>query len=383
MSGSSPRLLARYDALAASGAIERDPSQLAALVTLERLAGELARPARAFRLPSFFRRRSNTRGVYLWGNIGRGKTTLMDLFFDAAGVEKKRRVHFHAFMAEIHQRLHKARREANGGSDPVSRVAAEFSRETRLLCFDEFAVSDIADATILARLFSALFSAGVVVVATSNVPPERLYEHGRNRDLFLPFIALLQERMEVVRLDARADFRLEKAGLGEVFFVAADPTARERLPAHMEDGPFAPATLRVAGRDIEIPRTRDGMARFDFAEICGRPLGAADYLALAKTFDTIVVDDVPAMTFDRRNEAKRFITLVDVLYEAKTRLILSARAEAEDLYHADQGDEAREFRRTVSRLVEMRSTDYLDAWAARRSRKQLEPTRVNAPRNTI
>ncbi|HEY8136213.1 MAG TPA: cell division protein ZapE, partial [Methylocystis sp.] len=184
MPGTSPRLILRYDALVASGAIERDPAQLVALETLDRLARDLARPAPARAalgfLAHFTRRtaRRAPRGVYLWGHVGRGKTTLMDLFFDAAAVEKKRRVHFHAFMAEVHERLHLARREANGGSDPVSRVAAEFSREARLLCFDEFAVSDIADATILARLFSALFAAGAVVVATSNAAPERLYENG-------------------------------------------------------------------------------------------------------------------------------------------------------------------------------------------------------------
>ena len=376
MPASSLQLLSRYDALVSSRAIERDPAQLVALETLDRLARDLARPAparAALGFLSLFKRRSRLRtprGVYLWGNVGHGKTTLMDLFFEAATVEKKRRVHFLGFMAEVHERLHHARLEGNGGSDPVARVAAEFSRETRLLCFDEFAVSDIADATILARLFSALFAAGVVVVATSNVAPERLYEHGRNRDLFLPFIALLQERMEVVQLDARADFRLEKACVREVFFVAADEQARAaaqaRLAAHMGDGPFEPATLRVKGRDILIPLACGGLARFDFAEICGRPLGAADYHALAKNYDKIIVDNVPAMTFDRRNEAKRFITLVDVLYETKTKLIVCAQVEAGDLYHADHGAEAQEFRRTASRLVEMRSKDYLDAWAARR-----------------
>ncbi len=376
MPGTSKQLLSRYDALAAAGAIERDPAQLAALETLDRLARDLtkSKPARALGLLSVFRRRltrRTPRGVYLWGNVGRGKTTLMDLFFDAAAGENKRRVHFLGFMAEVHERLHRARQAGNGGSDPVARVAAEFSREAQLLCFDEFAVSDIADATILARLFSTLFSAGVVVVATSNVAPEQLYENGRNRDLFLPFIALLQERMEIVQLDARADFRLEKACLGKVFFVAADKEAKRaaqaRLAAHMGGGPIAPATLRVKERDITIPQACGGTARFDFAEICGRPLGAADYLALAKNFDKIIVDDVPAMTFDRRDEAKRFITLVDVLYETKTKLVLCAQAEVEELYHADQGAEAVEFRRTVSRLTEMRSEDYLDACAARRA----------------
>jgi cell division protein ZapE len=372
----NPRLLSRYDALVASSVIERDPAQLAALETLDRLARDLARPAparAALGLLSLFKRRGtrqSPRGVYLWGHVGRGKTTLMDLFFDAAAVEKKRRVHFHAFMAEVHERLHHARRETNGGSDPVSRVAAEFASETRLLCFDEFAVSDIADATILARLFSALFAAGVVVVATSNVAPARLYENGRNRDLFLPFIALLQERMEVVQLDARADFRLEKACAREVYFVAGDEeakaTARQRLAEHMGAGPYKAATLRVKERDIAIPAACDGLARFNFAEICGRPLGAADYHALAEAYNKIIVDDVPVMTFDRRDEARRFITLVDVLYETKTKLILCAQVEVEHLYRADHGVEAQEFRRTASRLTEMRSRDYLSAWAARR-----------------
>jgi cell division protein ZapE len=346
--GTSPRLILRYDALVASRAIERDSAQIVALETLDRLARDLARPAPARAALGFlalFKRRTARR----------------------APREKKRRVHFHAFMAEVHERLHQARRETNGGSDPVSRVAAEFSREARLLCFDEFAVSDIADATILARLFSALFAAGAVVVATSNAAPERLYENGRNRDLFLPFIALLQERIEVVQLDARADFRLEKTCGREVFFIAADPEAKAvaeaRLAAHMGDGPFEPATVRVKGRDILVPLARGGLARFDFAEICGRPLGAADYHALAENFDKIIVDNVPAMTFDRRNEAKRFITLVDVLYESKTKLILCAQVGAEVLYQADHGAEAQEFRRTASRLREMRSEDYLDAWA--------------------
>ncbi len=373
MSARSPKLLSRYHALVSSRAIESDSAQLAALATLDRLAHDLARPPRAGGLLSLFKRRAapaSPRGVYLWGHVGRGKTTLMDLFFDTAPVDNKRRVHFHGFMAEVHERLHRARRAGNGGSDPIARVAAEIARETRLLCFDEFAVSDIADATILARLFAALFSAGVVVVATSNAEPERLYEHGRNRDQFLPFIALLKARMEIVQLDARADFRLEKVCAREVYFVAADETAkaaaREKLDAHMGAGPAAPATLRVKGRDIAIPLACDGAARFHFSEICGTPLGAADYLALAKAYDKIIVDDVPAMTIERRNEAKRFITLVDVLYETKTKLVLCAQAEAEDLYHADHGAEAQEFGRAVSRLVEMRSTDYLDAWAARR-----------------
>jgi cell division protein ZapE len=355
--------------------MERDPAQLAALETLDRLARDLTRPApvrAALGVLSLLRRKAASnvlRGVYLWGNVGRGKTTLMDLFFDAASVQRKRRVHFHAFMSEVHDRLHRTRRNGNGGGDPVSQVAQELARETRLVCFDEFSVSDIADATILARLFSELFAAGVIVVATSNVEPRRLYEGGRNRDQFLPFIDLLLEHMEVVHLDARADFRMEKKCVGEVYFKTTDPQARSaaqaQLTAHMGAGAFAPTSLHIKGRKIEIPQAHGKIARFNFSQICGRPLGAADYLALTKSFDIIIVDDVPAMNFDRRNEAKRFMTLVDVLYDAKIKLILSAEAEPGDLYRSEQGAEALEFPRTVSRLIEMRSRQYLEDWLTR------------------
>jgi len=262
--------------------------------------------------------------------------------------------------------LHQARREANGGSDPVSRVAAELSREARLLCFDEFAVSDIADATILARLFSALFAAGVVVVATSNAAPERLYENGRNRDLFLPFIDLVERRMEIVRLDALEDFRLGKRRAEEVFFLLSDPQQALRARALFDAEPYEKTTLSVGARRLEIARASGRTARFDFKEICGRPLGAADYLAIARAFDTVIVSDVPRMDYERRNEARRFITLVDILYEAKAKLVLSAEAEPPELYDAEHGTEVWDIRRAASRLAEMRSKDYLDAWALRR-----------------
>ncbi len=372
MSKRPPPLLSRYDALVAAGAIERDPAQLAALAALDRLVGELIRPAPIFSLPSLFTRKFSPqapRGVYLYGHIGRGKTTLMDLFFESATIAKKRRVHFHAFMAEIHARLHVARREGNGSVDPVESVAEALSREARLLCFDEFSVSDIADAMILARLFKALFSAGVVVVATSNAEPRRLYEGGRNRELFLPFIDLLLERMEVVELCARADFRLEKKCVGEVFIVGADAKAKAQaelqLAAYMGAGPHTPAKIGVNGRELEIPQANGRTARFDFAQICSRPLGPADYLALAKVYDIVVVDNVPALSFERRDEAKRFIMLVDILYDAKAKLIICAEVEAERLYNADCGAEALEFPRTVSRLTEMRSRQYLEEWAVR------------------
>lgn len=374
-------LLARYDALVESGAIERDEAQAALLRKLEALAKELAENGAspgasgaraqglAGRALSLFSRRPGARtpprGIYIWGEVGRGKTMLMDLFFERLAVENKRRVHFHDFMANVHERLRRAREEALDGErrDPVTIVAAELARETRALCFDEFAVTDIADATILSRLFSALFADGVVVVATSNVEPARLYEGGRNRELFLPFIALLRERADVFHLISRTDFRLEKISLDDVYHTPHGERSTRAIDAlfcALTGKPRGkPATLEVQRRRIEIPQAAQGVARFDFAHLCSRPLGASDYMELARNFETIIVEGVPAMEFDRRNEAKRFITLVDVLYERKVRLVLSAEAEAEKLYRADHGHEAMEFRRTVSRLMEMRSAEYL------------------------
>ncbi|OAI24440.1 ATPase [Methylosinus sp. R-45379] len=370
----APRpLLARYEKLVASGALERDPAQLAALQRLETLARELTRrPAApspnglAARLRGLLGRRAACgapRGLYIHGLVGRGKTTLMDLFFAELPLAAKRRAHFHDFMAQVHARLLAARRSA--APDPLAHVAQEIARETRVLCFDEFAVTDIADATILARLFTRLLEDGVIMVATSNVEPRRLYEGGRNRDLFLPFIALIEDRLDQLRLDARADFRLEKTLLDETFFTPADARARAAMDALFLQlsgvAIGAPRTLRVARRDIAVPQAAGRVARFSFEELCARPTGAADYMALAEAFDTIFIDAVPKMNFERRNEAKRFITFIDILYEKKTRLILSAESEALDLYHAPTGHEAQEFARTVSRLIEMRSRDYLAA----------------------
>lgn len=335
------------------------------------------------RLPFCKRNAASPRGIYLWGNVGRGKTTLMDLFFAAAPVHAKRRVHFYAFMTEVHERLHRARHNGEAALDPVTRVASELAREMKLLCFDEFAVYDIADATILARLFSTLLSAGVVLVATSNIEPQRLYEGGRNRDLFLPFIALLLERTKVIELSARADFRLEKSAAHEVFFVTRDPRSRSeaqaRIAGCMGAGPLEPETLRVNGRKIEATATRGRTACFDFMQICGRPLGAADYSELIKHFDTIIVENAPAMNFDRRDEARRFIALVDMLYETRTKLILTAEAEAERLYCAEQGAEAQEFRRAVSRLFEMRSQQYFEDWSRRVHKSEADRVAVTIP----
>lgn len=369
-------LVDRYDALVAQGALKRDVAQSSAVARLQSLADTLA-ARRAPKLPrplaSFFLKAHTPapRGLYLHGPVGRGKTTLMNLFFEAAPVAKKRRAHFHAFMSDVHERLHRARSGAASGADPVAQVAREIAAETRLLCFDEFAVTDIADASILARLFSALFAAGLVVVATSNVEPARLYEGGRNRDLFLPFIALLQKRMDVVRLAAAVDYRAHRDCVGEVYFTPADATARAALDALFLSlsgaEPCAPAEISVKRRSFHVPRAAGRVARFSFAELCGRAHGAADYLTLCENYDAVIVDAAPRLAAEQRNEARRFITLVDVLYEAHTLLAMSADDEPAALYLAAHGAEAREFQRAVSRLTEMRARDYIDNCAARPS----------------
>jgi len=365
-------IIARYDALVSSGAIERDPAQVKLLRQLETLAESLG-SFRLARKPSalgwLFGKKNPAppKGLYIWGSVGRGKTMLMDLFFEALPVRRKRRVHFHAFMADVHERIHDFRQKlktgAVKGDDPIAPVAEALAAEAWVLCFDEFTVTDIADAMILGRLFTALFAHGVVVVATSNVEPQHLYEGGLNRALFLPFIALLQERMNVVKLESRTDFRLEKLAGSPVFYTPADEQSHAALTRAFrnltgrEQG--KPVTLTVKGHPVEVPQAASGVARFSFEDLCSRPLGAADYLAIADEFETVILENIPRMTFERRNEAKRFIMLVDALYDARVKLLASAEAEAHELYHADTGREAFEFDRTVSRLIEMRSEEYL------------------------
>jgi cell division protein ZapE len=267
----------------------------------------------------------------------------------------------------VHERVHRHRQDLKGGrakgDDPIAPVAAALAAEAKVLCFDEFTVTDIADAMILGRLFSALWSHGVVVVATSNVVPHDLYRDGLNRALFLPFIAELEARMDVLRLDARTDYRMEKLGGAPVYLTPADDAARRQLDAAWArltgKASPRPAGLAVRGRIVDVPAAAAGVARFGFADLCGKPLGASDYLALAREYHTVILDGVPVMDLAKRNEAKRFITLIDVLYEQNVKLLLSAAAEADNLYIAGEGREAFEFDRTVSRLVEMRSDAYL------------------------
>jgi cell division protein ZapE len=292
---------------------------------------------------------------------------LMDLFFETVEVERKRRAHFHAFMADAHKRIHAwrmAHKEGKvAGDDPIVPVAHALADEATLLCFDEFAVNDIADAMILGRLFEALFARGVVVVATSNVAPQDLYKDGLNRALFLPFIAMLQERQEVIRLDARVDFRLQKLGGAPVYLFPADERARKALDAIFLNltglAKGEPIDLEVMGRKLHVPESARGVARFSFAQLCEAPLGPNDYLAIAISYHTVICDGVKKMDIASRNAAKRFITLIDMLYDCSARFVCSAQASEQELYRADYGREVFEFERTVSRLIEMRSDEYL------------------------
>jgi cell division protein ZapE len=363
----------RYETLVASGAIERDPAQTALVRRLDAVAaalGEHRLARKSSALGWLFGRRSPQtlpKGLYVWGPVGRGKTMLMDLFFEALPVRRKRRAHFHAFMADVHERIHRWRQALKKGEvkgdDPIRPVAADLAQEAWVLCFDEFSVTDIADAMILGRLFTALFEHGVVVVATSNVDPERLYEGGLNRTLFVPFIALLKERMDVAHLNARTDFRLEKLAGSPVYHTPAGAAAREALDRAFRTlsgrARGKAVTLAVKGHAVEIPQAAAGVARFSFADLCAKPLGASDYLAIAQSFHTVILENIPRMGFEQRNEAKRFIILIDTLYDSRVKLLASAEAEAPELYRAPTGREAFEFDRTVSRLIEMRSQEYL------------------------
>ena len=365
---------AQYAALVAAGEIERDPAQAALAARLDRLNERLASHRLARKSSSLgwlFARRESAqaplKGLYVHGAVGRGKTMLMDLFFAACTVRRKRRAHFHEFMADTHERVHAYRQKLKSGEladgDPIAHAAADIAEESWVLCFDEFHVTDIADAMILGRLSTALFARGVVVIATSNVAPDDLYKDGLNRALFLPFIALLHRHMDMVRLAARSDFRLEKLASVKVWHVPADAAADRALDEAWRRLALghagAPHELVVKGHIVRVPRAAMGAARFTFAELCERPLGAIDYLRLAREFHAIVLDHVPVMDYAQRNEAKRFIALIDTLYDNAVKLVASAAAEPFALYRATEGYEAQEFHRTASRLIEMGSQDYL------------------------
>ncbi|QFR33526.1 cell division protein ZapE [Ancylobacter sp. TS-1] len=372
-------LAARYVARMAVGDIVPDPGQAKVVAALARLEQRIASRRLARKTSALgwlFAKREDAipkvRGLYIHGSVGRGKTMLVDLFYESVSVRKrKRRAHFHEFMADVHARIFQVRSDMKQGrikdGDPIALVAAALYEEAWLLCFDEFHVTDIADAMILGRLFEKLFDLGVVIVATSNVAPQDLYEGGLNRALFLPFIGMIEKHMEVVRIESPTDYRMEKLGGARSWYV---PAAHETMPdvdremdkiwhrlAGTDGG--VPASIAAGGRVLQVPRAGGGAARFTFHDLCGVPLGASDYLRLARAYHTLVIDHVPTLDQDRRNEAKRFITLIDELYEKGVKLVASAQAEPEKLYLGTEGAEAFEWARTVSRLHEMRSDDYI------------------------
>jgi cell division protein ZapE len=367
-------ITAQYEAGVAAQLIERDAAQLDVVERLARLEARILEHRLARKSSSLGWLFAKTvgalppiKGLYIFGEVGRGKTMLMDLFFAASPVVRKRRAHFHEFMLDVHERIYELHQKMklgeHAGEDPIRLVAAQLMQEAWLLCFDEFHVTDIADAMILGRLFAVMFERGVVVVATSNVPPEDLYKDGLNRALFVPFIRMLEQHMDVVRLDARIDFRLEKLAGRPVWYVPVDAKADAALDdawRRLTGGQRGTAQeLPLKGRSVHVPSAVRGVARFSFHDLCEQPLAAADYLRIAREYHTVILDHIPVMDFDTRNAAKRFIILIDTFYDMNVKLIASAAAEPDGLYSAEQGFEAQEFKRTASRLIEMRSEAYL------------------------
>jgi cell division protein ZapE len=345
----------------AAGAVKADAGQTAVVDRLAQLADQLVTVApRSAGLFAKLRKSAPPaapKGVYVWGDVGRGKTMLMDLFYAEAAAAPKRRVHFHAFMQDVHARLHAARKVAR---DPIAPVAEELAREARLLCLDEMQIADIADAMIVGRLFEALFVKGVTLVMTSNLPPEELYRDGLNRQLFLPFIALLRQRLDVVALSGDTDYRQGRVKAHETFVtplgLAADARIEELWKRLTDVEHGEPMTIDVVGRTLHVPEAAHGCGRFSFADLCAKPLGPPDYLAIAHNFRIVFVEHIPALAKAQRNEAKRFVMLIDTLYDARVKLVASSAVQPEQIYPA--GDHAFEFQRTASRLREMQSASW-------------------------
>ncbi len=347
-------LLTIYDGLVDAGALDADPAQRAVLPELDRVRAALNEPI----TKGLFRKSPEPpKGIYLWGGVGRGKSMLMDLFVEHLGDVPNRRVHFHAFMQEIHEGLHRARQQ--GVSDALAPVAEAVIKEVRLLAFDEMQITDITDAMIVGRLFKALFDAGVVVITTSNRIPDDLYKHGLNRALFLPFIALIKERMVVWELTSQTDYRQGRLQGSPVYFTPLDTPARSAMDMLWRDltnGVSQPLPLQMKGRVIELPRFSNGVGRASFFDLCAQPLGPADYLAIADAVRVLFIDEIPQLSRSNFNEARRFVTLIDALYERRVRLVCTAAAKPEMLYV--EGEGTFEFERTASRLNEMQASDW-------------------------
>ena len=354
-----------YAALVAAGELKADPEQQAAAAAIDRFAADLGNSRTGFLTRLFGRETPARSGIYLWGGVGRGKSMMMDLAFTTIDVEPKRRTHFAPFMIEVHERLREARKTEEG--DPVIAVAGDIAGEVRLLCFDEMMVTNPADAMIMSRLFTALIEGGVAIITTSNRPPSDLYKDGLNRELFLPFIHLIEGRMAVLPLNGPTDYRLDRLQGLDTWLVPNGPEATTKLSEAffrltdypVEDRANVPAEeLNVGGgRTMHVPKSLKGVAVFSFKRLCGEARGAADYIAIARRFHTVILVGIPVMIREMRNEASRFVTLIDQLYEHRVKLLAAADAEPADLYPA--GDGTFEFRRTVSRLEEMQSAGYL------------------------
>lgn len=350
-------LRALYDQMITDGSLRPDPAQEAVIPEFDRIREALLTPVKK----GLFRKAPEPpRGLYLWGGVGRGKSMLMDLFVQHLDDIPARRVHFHAFMQEIHAAMHEVRK--TGVDDAIAPVAADVAASVRLLAFDEMQITDITDAMIVGRLFEALFAAGVVVITTSNRIPDDLYKHGLNRDLFLPFIALIKERMVTHELASPTDYRQDRLAGSPVYFTPVNVESKAQMDAVWRDlagGDADPLTLKVKGRDVVIPMFRNGVGRARFHGLCGQPLGPADYLAVAEAVKVLMLDDIPTLGRSNFNEAKRFVTLIDALYEARVQLICSAAAQPEMLYL--EGEGTFEFERTASRLREMQSEDWINS----------------------
>lgn len=365
-------LIDRYEELLFSGEISKDPGQEKVARRLSDLQADIDgyRPksaSKGWRAKLGFGgsgKQETPRGLYIFGEVGRGKSMLMDLFFDGANVENKRRVHFHAFMQEAHNLIHEWRQsnKISKNAEPIRPTAAKLAAGAWLLCFDEFEVRDIADAMIVSRLFTAMFELGVVVVATSNRPPDDLYKGGLQRDLFLPFIEILKARQDVVEIEPGLDYRLDRLKGVQVYHVPDDAAASEaldRIFSVLTDGSVGSEdAIAFKGRQIKIPKTAHGVAEFTFDYLCGEALGPGDYLEIADRYTTVILRHLPILAEHNRDKARRFMTLIDALYEHRVNLIVSAEAEPNKLY--DGASWGFEFDRTISRLMEMQSEEYLD-----------------------